>query len=277
MNAFANVIADIFDRHQDRPLSVDEERACILRAKAGDQDAVVDLLYAYARAIRNSLYDFMRAARSQRSTSEVEDARMAVVVGFLEAIEEIDLDTHERLATIVRDRLARAVEQVTETAATTTVPSRTLRRFYGILREADGDEELALQLAPEHGMRPETFLSVLASVRHAKAISATDAADDDDPHGSEYAYPDEVVWVDPQDDADDRVMVELVFARRGDRNDLTDREEAVLRWAYGFESYGDPQPDSAVGYYLGVTRSVVRRARGNGLEKARARLGVRSA
>jgi len=276
-NRFAHVIADIFDRHDDRPLTVDEERALIVLAKDGDQDATVRLLYGYARALRNSLYEYMRATKTHRDPTEVEDARMAVVTGFLETVQEIDLDTHERLATIIRDRLARAVEAITEAASATFVPSRTLRRFYGILREADGDEDAALQLAPTRGMRAETFLSVLASVRHTKPISATDGGDDDDPNGGEYARADEIVWLDPQDDADDRMMVDLVFARRGDADDLTAREEAVLRYAYGFESYGDPQPDSAVGYYLGVTRSVVRRARANGLDKARGRLGVRSA
>lgn len=256
MTEFSEVLADVFERRSERRLTVTEEAEAIRLAKQGDQEATVALIYSYAPALRNAV--------ARHPGLDRDEARSAAVTGLLEAVRAFDSSAHDRLAGILRAYLSDALAQEEGIAHGFAVPPRTLKRFFGILRHADGDPVAALALAPEYAMAPETFLDVLTAVR---GLDWLYPADDEDEQAGDVLDRARPIWSGDHADADDRVLVERAFRA------VDALEERVCRVAYGFEDY-DPQPDAEVAHRLGISRQKAQRARSSALTKMRSALGV---
>jgi DNA-directed RNA polymerase specialized sigma subunit len=266
VNLFANVITDVFERHAENRLDIDEERAAIERAKLGDTDATVALVYAYAPALRSSVSNFRKGAvaRGERpNPAALADLRMSAIEGLIEAVHAFDPDRYDRLAATVSKYVANSVATYLVSPIAITIPQRTLTRFYGILRTAEGNAAEGARIAPEYEMTTETFLAVLSAVREADSFDAL-AADEGDDRGFVNVSP---VWDGAQADAEDRILVEAAFA-------AVDQLEAdVVRLAYGFTDY-DPVPDAEVAERLGLSRQKAQRTRNSALSHMRDALGV---
>jgi DNA-directed RNA polymerase specialized sigma subunit len=264
---FDKVLTDIFDRNAKQvALSVEEEHAAIAAAKAGDNDAIVSLMYAYAPALRNAVASFAGAggANAAHQTADQEDLRSSATVGFLEAIKEFDPAQHNRLAAVVNGPLRKALANDLTSPVAFTIPHRTLSRFYEILRLADGNPFDGVRIAREHHMSPEVFLAILSAVRNVGSFEvATDTTDDRAGHEVD-AQP---IW-DNSLAEDDALLVEAAFEA------VNDIEESVCRLAYGFETYGEPVPDIEIGHRLGLSRQKTQRTRSSALSKMRLALAV---
>lgn len=266
---YQNIIADIFERRaEERIESIEEERALIADAKAGSEAATVALMYAYAPAMRSALRWFTRSAPTVPQATDLEEARARAVVGLLEAVQAFDPAVHTRLAAIATEHIASEVSSLAADAVGFTVPERTLRRFYGILRKADGNVYEAANLAPEYKMRRETFFAVLSAVRNVDSYDV-EPTEEDHERGSGgldsmVARP---LWSGEYEDAEDRILAEVAL------ESVDARSETVCRMAYGFTDY-DPVPDAEIGRRLGMTRPTTQRVRVRALETMREALGV---
>lgn len=249
--------------YTDADLSVSalEEAALIASAQAGDDGAKMRLVSAYGPALRSAVSRFAKGIDS--SDLSLDDLQSAALVALLELIETHDPAVSPRLAGRVAQHLAAALGEEFTTAAAFTVPSRTLKRFYGILKAADGDVETAEGLAPDHGMTRETFRDVLSAVRGTTSLDAGSDEDGESERGD--AKP--VVSASPIVDVEDRILVDLAFRA------VEDDEERICRLAYGFTEY-DPQPDAEIAHRMGLTRPTVQRKRAKALGSMRKALGV---
>lgn len=249
-------------------LSVEEERALIAASQAGDGAATETLIGAYSPAIRGAVQWYRRALPSVPQRSDAEDVEQEALVGLLEAIRAFDPEKHDRLAAIAAQYVRQRVAEAARSASAFAVPERTLKRFFSILRECNGDTSAALELAPSRKMARETFLAVLASVRGVGSYDAP-APDGTTREESDRSVDGEALaWAQPELVGErDEDLVRAAFAA------VDDVEERVCRVSYGFEDY-EPQPDGEVAHRLGLSRPKVQRVRTKALAKMREALGA---
>jgi DNA-directed RNA polymerase specialized sigma subunit len=272
MPNFDQALCDIFDRRVTTgTLPLKKEREAIRAAKCGDDEATLKLLYAYACALRKVSGMYRHAggawACGPGDSGPAGDRRMAAVEGFLEALYAFDLGgIHSRLAATVEAYIANSISSAASAPAAMNVPDRTLKRFYSILRKADGDPVKGAALAPRYCMTTETFMSVLTALRSTESLD--DPSDDaggaaGDPVRLEVP----VCGPDYYEDVENKLLVETAFAA------VDSLEAGVCRLAYGFSDDG-PLPDSEVGHRLGLSRPKVQRMRTSALGKMRSAVGI---
>lgn len=269
---FDKALFDIFDhRVTTGKLPLKEEREAIRAAKCGDGAATLKLLHAYAYVLRKVFGMYRHAggvwADGPGDSRLAADLRMAAVEGFLEALYAFDMDgVHSRLAATVEGYVANSMSTAVVAPVAMNVPERTLKRFYSILRKADGDPVRGAALAPQYSMTVETFASVLAAVRGTQSLDGP-GENANGPCDGPDRLDVQVYGRDYCDDVEDRLLVEAAFAA------VDDLEEDVCRLAYGFSGY-DPVPDSEVGHRLGLSRPKVQRVRASALGKMRNAVGI---
>lgn len=266
MPSFDTVISDIFDRRAEQRFTLEEERALIAAAQLGDEDAKISLFYAYAPALRNGLKWFTRAQASAPQPSDLDDVRQSAIMGLLEAIQAFQPDTHDRLAAIASKHIANAVSAHSQGASAFAIPERTMKRFFSILRQADGNVFDAARIAPEQEMKTETFLAILSAVRNVDGLEALQDGSDS-ASGAGYELDARSLWDDGSSAAEDAILVEMAF------DAVDDLEADVCRLSYGFSDY-EPVPDIEIGHRLGFSRAKAQRIRAGALGKMRDALGV---
>lgn len=269
MTTYSSLTADIFDRKVSRNLTVEEERDLIAAAQSGDDEATFTLMYAYAAVLNNSVKWFTRAMPSTPRASELEDIRSQAIMGFMEAVQAFKLDNHNRLAAIVREYVNNAVSVAAASVSGFAIPERTLKRFFSILRKADGNEYEAARLAPEFSMSRETFFTVLSAVRNVESYDGMTGhgEDEDGSSGDFYAHEIGVYARTEEEIVEDKILVEAAFEA------VDDLEADVTRLYYGFADYNTVS-DAEIAHRLGLSRPKTQRVRSSSLGKMRNALGV---
>lgn len=271
MKSFDSILRDIFDRRTAAPqIPIEEEADVVEAARHGDERAYVTLLYAYGKVLAGFHRDALRALGREAPRDDIDELRAILVSGMAEAILAYDPAKGARLLHVLRVKLRETLaESGWGQEVPFTVSERTLRRFYGLMAAAEQNVERALELAPEHHMKPETVLDVLAAVRNTLAYDGFTTDDGDDAADPlAYATPiSGVVSRDPIQDVEDRVLVEAAFRA------VDDQEARVVELAYGFTA-DEIVPDGKIASKLGTSRTTVRRIRGSALDKMRDELGV---
>lgn len=267
------MLTELFTYSDAVTLDEAEEVTLIAAAQAGDEDAKVRLLLAYGPALRSAVSTFTNGVRAERepwssdsglgsAALEVSDAQGAAVVAFLELIASHDPEVSPRLAGRVRQVLAEALGGLYAEVMPWRVPSRTLKRFYGILKAADGDAEAAEAAAPDYGMSRETFRDVLVAVRGTGSLDSLLDEDWSDGLATSPVYS-----TTPVTDVEDAILVEVAFSA------VDDEQERICRLSYGFTEY-EPVADAEVAHRMGLTRPTVQRKRAKALTEMRKALGV---
>lgn len=268
---------DVFNyTDEDFSLPQADETLTIAAAKLGDEGATLRLLRAYGPALRAAVSRFKSGvvdgqtsgAHSADGTPSrsIEDLHGAALVAFMEVLTEHDPALNPRLAGRLVPRLNKHLADEATRSAAFAVPERTLSRFYGILREYDGDVSEATEHASDHGMSREVFLQILAAAQ-TDSVEAVTVSQDGTPYDVA-ASP--VFTSSPVVDVEDRILVEVAFKA------VDDEEERICRLAYGFTEY-DPQPDAEIAHRTGLTRPTVQRKRAIALGKMRKKLGATGA
>jgi RNA polymerase sigma factor (sigma-70 family) len=240
------------------PLPEEVERSLIVRAQGGDETATETLLMTYAPALRSAV------KRARSTTLSQEDARSVAILGLMEAIRQFDPERGSSLAPVLKHRLNdELTEAVAQDRGGSYVPSRMVRRFFGILRAAGGSVDAGAALAPSFGMGSDTFREVADAVRGVVSLDRLIEV-----QGDVFFLRASAIRVDRNlVDADDRMLCETAFAA------VDDVETDVCRMAYGFTE-PDPVPDAEVAHRLGMTRPTVQRRRVSALAKMRVALAV---
>lgn len=269
MTSFSQLLSDVFDRGAEAPIADSaEERMTIASAQLGDDAATLALVLAYAPTLRKAVKPFTAATGAMAQDADVEDVRMQAALGLVEAIQAFDAERHTRLAAIAKEYVADRVSQAAGVTAQFNVPSRTLTRFFAIMRAASGNVYEAAALAPEYKMKRETFFAVLSAVREVDSYDAPAGGESDDP--LLVSMDATAVYGRVKSDSDlveDVILVEAAFGA------VDDLEEDVVRLAYGFSDY-DPVPDAEIAERIGLSRQKAQRTRTGALGKMRDALGV---
>lgn len=264
----------------------------IKAAADGDSLAIKSLAMQY-----EPLLEKARTAQYRGLTQDLsyEDYMAAVYMAVYEAAKKYDPEYGDniRFGGFVRTQLKFTLLDRHE-PEDALIPTRTRTRYRKIVDLAteavreqgevqEGSDEFralvieeAHLLCPIHHMRVETF----------NAILMHDSAEVD-LHEFEFEL---TAPIDISGDNQD--MVRSVFRRSNPEDErLTNKERAVLKWRYGLGYMYDDlddliiddpddarstqnNTDSAVAYYLGISRSAVQKSKQKALEKARIHLGV---
>lgn len=258
------MIEQIFTYAEAAPLTESEEVEAIAAAQAGDEDATMRLLVAYGPALRSAVSG-VQSLTDGDAPVDLDDARMTAVEGALTALREHDPAAGPRLAGTIRQHVSDALKRAfADSRPALQVPARTLSRFFGILREVDGDVEAARALAPEREMLATTFDTILAAARPGSIEALRDPNGDGDVRDL-VAEP--VYVTSPVVDVEDAILVEAAFRA------VDDEGERICRLSYGFTEY-EPVADAEIGHRMGLTRPTVQRKRAKALDSMRKALGV---
>lgn len=262
---FSNeLIEQIFVGKISVNLSRQEELDLVTAHRQGDESATVRLMQAYAGLLNSSVRRFTQTGNQDQALGDLDDMRSSALVGLLEAVKAFDPAQHERIATIAPRYIAGELSSEATGASHFTVPERSMKRYWSILREANGDVMNALQLAPTMHMDPSTFLSIHSAVRGTSSYSGTEQ------DGAPEVYHTSVDGVVASTELviEDAMLVAAAFeAIDGDQTE-------VVRSYYGFDDYGEPQSDAEVAHRMGLSRPKVQRVRASALNDMRKKLGV---
>lgn len=264
---FSSILSAIFEHGAEtRFADPYEELEAIRKAQAGEEAATISLLYAYAAKLRASVSQYHNAGGTwsqglNGSRASSEDLRMAAVEGLLEALYAFDLENghYQRLAATINGYVADSMSTFLVAPVALTVPPRSLKRFYSILRHAKNNIYDAAALAPSYEMKTETFLAILSAVRGGGSLDAENNAD-----LSADVCP---IWDGERADAEDALLVDVAF------HAVNALESDVCHMAYGFTEY-EPMADIEIGYKLGISRPKTQRVRAAALAKMREALAV---
>ena len=267
------------------PVAPEVEADIIRAAQAGDEAATYHLIALYAPAARNALARFSEAL-------DREDAEQEVLLSFLGLIASHDADKSPRLAGRVIESFRRDLVAAANAASGGwSIPSRTLDRFYGILRRAEGDLAKGAEMAPAHEMPAETFLNIANVLRGTVSLDGRSGDGDTTVRVTDGGTAEADGWgstsvqivgareANPFADIEDRLAVQVAMSA------LDERETAITRFAYGFDAVvidGDvlspeghaPLADTYVATATGLTRPTVQRTRAAALGKMRAALAL---
>ncbi|BCJ41702.1 hypothetical protein GCM10010168_53000 [Actinoplanes ianthinogenes] len=245
-----SMYAQIWDTPAIKIEDAAEETAAIKEAQTGDEGAILRLFAAYVPALKAAMGTYT-------AVLPIDDARQAAFVGFMNAIREHEAARSERLAGAIRQHVHEALSgAVANGNGGLTVPSRTLKRAFGILKKANGDVAEGARIAPLHEMTEETFLAVIAAVRADESLDFEIEIHGDASFFDATTTPHEVT------DVEDRILVEAAFRA------VDGLEAEVCRLAYGFAEF-NPIPDAEIGHRLGYSRLSVLRTRSRALDKMR--------
>lgn len=259
----AAVLSDVFDRRAETAqlpgaftrLTREEEAAAIADVVSGGDAGLVTLLYAYAPALRGAVGRY-------RATLGEDEARSVAIAALVETCHAVKPGDY--LAGVLVQRLTDALSTAAGETYAVSIPARSLKRFLGIVRRADGDFARAALIAPEHAMTRETFYAI------ADALSAWGSTDehvgDEDGRVEPASHP---LWGDADrfGTVEDALMVRAAFEA------VDDLETDVVRLRYGFSDYRE-RSDAEVAMELGLTRPTAQRLRAGALSKMRDRLAV---
>ena len=251
----------------------EDERLAIELAKHSDAAALERLLLAYAPLIRKLVGTHRHAGGARTaagmSSHDVDDLRGSALLGFMEAVHAFDPEVHVRLAAVVGGHLADALRATgSAPASALSIGPRTLKRFFGIVREAGGDMVAAEALATEREMTPDTFRAIRSALRDGESYDSLQASEGVDGGVREIeASPLQYGDTEPIRDVEDAILAAAAFRSV----DATEGE--VCRKAYGFEDR-DPISDAEIAEELGMSRATAQRTRTRALDKMRSALGV---
>lgn len=234
----------IFDGGESLSLSHESFSAYIDAARAGDNEAFESLALALAYTLRKEVRRF--------PVLTPDDARTAAMHGLFSAVSAVD--DPKAFAVLAGDHVRDALKQAAGELDPIPVPTRTATRYFGILRAADGDPEVAANLCERYAMTRETF----SAVRAALSVGHLDA-------------PDMEWWgagVSSSVEEDAEELCEAAFAALD-----TEQETDVVGAAYGFSDYR-PHSDAEIAGDLGLSRPKVQRVRSGALVKMREALCV---
>lgn len=253
MNRLQSVLDGVFSGRVSRSLSAEEVEAAVELVRLGSDEGVVALVEGFGPLLRKSVRRYAAVLSS-------DDAGAAVVLGVHRAALDCDgsgAGSPQSFTAIVSACVGVALRDASVEATAVHVPSRTLDRFFGVLRRAGGDAELAAAIAPEFAMTRETFYAVAAAVRCGSLDVESVAAS-----AERVAAP-----ADGLSALETRELVHAAFRV------VDDLESDVIRAAYGFSDFR-AKPDAEIAGDFGMSRTVVQRVRARGLGKMREALAV---
>lgn len=222
-------------------LTPDQETTLIARAKAGDDQAKIELLANYAPAIHAGARAFARLVPN------AEDAVAAATAGVLCAIRDFDSARCPRLAGMVRNRIQDQLwELASQSIGSMNIPRTILARYFRVMSDprVAGSVSAAREVGSEYQISGQTIFSVWSALnqRHLDVEPVSPS--------------------DPTACIEDRILSDIALGSM----DVFDREVVSMR--YGFAGHRE-MPIEEVAVLLDVTTLRARQALARGLASGR--------
>lgn len=240
-----------------RPLRKGDRQTTTLLAQHGDRDA-------YEALLADFVPNLLGLSRAFADRLGREEAESAALLGFVEAVNAYEPSSDPDGVGVVAILSGYVREALASAAGVTmpfSVPERTAKRFWGILRAAEGDPVKAAQIAPDFDMASDTFRSIFVLMRGTSSLEAWVEAER---HGGDSFYG----WTVESSTVEDEFDVERAF------RSVDTMERDVVRAAYGFTEYRPMSDEEIASEGWAGSRSRVQRTRTRALEKMRKALGV---
>lgn len=241
------MLPEIF-KTRDHPTSLAQvdEANLIHQAQSGNKDATWDLVTQYAGLLQTTAYS-VRSRLPNMTIDQQEDLESALVLATLEAIQAFDMHVFMRLSQVLPGKLR---DVAFETTTALAVPRGTLNLWFKIWRAAEGNTDVAVDLAPSRGMSTDTFRAIAHSLEYTDSAWATLPYDAGKPTA----------------DAETHRLAHLALAA------LMPAEREVVEYFYGFR--GDVKTDQEVANLRGTTKTSAVQTRQRALTRMRETLNT---
>lgn len=184
-----------------------------------------------------------KAARASRVLDEG-DALSVALLEFVEAVRDFDLEAPLPFSATIATRLRYAVLRADRANDLVRVKDNVAAVYWRLIHKHDGDFAAAYEevKATDNGLAPATFMAVHNVIGGIDSLDPVLCTEDDD-HGPRHALASAVG--SHEDRLTDRDEVEWLFTL------VSDRQEAILRLAYGFSDAATEEIRLAKGYAIG--------------------------
>lgn len=246
------------NKNKNLPLSL------VTAAQAGDRKAREDLVKGMEGLVHRAARQF-----TEGSTIPAEDLRQECWVAILESLQTFDPQHGTSFETYcwgpMRRTMAAAMPNY---LAGPSIPSRTMDRYWEVMKAAQGDVSVALEIASSMDMKTGTFAMVHQAVSGTWSIHAGFSTEEEAPVDGGYTpntlgAAGDVPTMDSFEELASSMEAEAYLAV------LTDpREVGVLKMALGFNGK-DPMTHAEIGKAIGVSRQMVDKISTRALVKIR--------
>lgn len=219
-------------------LPLDVEVDAIERAKAGDEDSLITLLYAYGPALAAGI-------QAHRRRLGEDEARSVAVLGLIEAIQVFDPSFGTGLAGIVAFHITAALTSVS--ASPVSVTRWAEQTFLMLVKKHKDDYEAAAADAPNYRMSSMLF----REIRQMRSTHGTGSSwVESDAQAEQLAVLEggNPIW-GASADVETVVMTEILCRAAFSAVNATERD--VIQYVYGF-STGEPMSDGAAAYAISL-------------------------
>lgn len=257
---------------QDVPTTVEAdengEDRCIYGKTPESEAALSRLTTAFMPAV-------LKAARASR-VQDFDDALATALAEFMAAVREYDVTSRLPFSATLPSRLRFAVLRADRANDVITVKDNVAAVYWRLIHKHDGDANAAYEevKTTDNNLAPSTFLAVHHIIEGVDSLDGV-ISDDDDEDGP--LHPVAASVESHEERIATEALVDYLFSK------VNDRQEGILRLAYGFSdlatekirlakgyAIGELMSDLQVAHALDLTRPTVQRDRKKALDVMRA-------
>lgn len=244
-----------------KPLSPEEERELIKRAKAGDREARAKIVYSFLRFVVKFVSKYADYG------VPIEDLINEANLGILKAIDHFDLNRGVRFLSYavwwIRQAVFKALNNYSSIVKVSPERRAKLKRILDAEREAlqeTGEAPSVYEIAEELGISPDEVVEAQLMARRDVSLDMPVGEEGDTTLGE---LIEQVALPSPEESYEELELREIVARSL---HDLDPRERSILVHYFGLEGQ-EPKTLEEIGQIFGISRERVRQLKERAIRK----------